>query len=184
MSDRLVSERQSATHPSRLPWLLLISAVILLLDRLSKVWVTQHIELGHAIPVIPRVFRITHVLNDGAAFSLFADSATPEHVRWALIAFSTAAALAVLIALLRMGRNFTLTTLALALVLGGAIGNDYDRIRYASVVDFLEVHIVHYHWPDFNVADSAIVVGACLLLLDALIPRKTAANLNETAPAE
>ncbi len=157
---------------SRLPWLLLISVVVLALDRWSKVWVTAHIEIGHAIPVIPGFFRITHVLNDGAAFSLFADSASPEHVRWGLIAFSSIAVLAVLIALIRLGRSFTLTTVALALVLGGALGNDYDRIRYASVVDFLEVHIIHYHWPDFNVADSAIVVGACLLFLDALVPRR------------
>jgi len=146
----------NAGKPSRLPWLLLISVVVIALDRWSKLWVSKHIELGQAIPVIPKVFRITHVLNDGAAFSLFADSASPEHVRWGLIAFSTLAAL------------------ALALVLGGAVGNDYDRIRFASVVDFLEVHIVHYHWPDFNVADSAIVVGACLLLLDALLPKKHA----------
>ena len=162
----------SETRGSRLPWLLLISIVVIALDRWSKVWVTRHIELGSAIPVIPKVFRITHVLNDGAAFSLFADAASPEHVRWVLIGFSTLAALAVLIALIKMGRQFTLTTTALALVLGGAIGNDYDRIRFASVVDFLEVHIVHYHWPDFNVADSAIVVGACLLLLDAVLPKK------------
>jgi signal peptidase II len=161
---------------SRLLWLLLISALVIISDRLSKIWITRHIELGHAITVIPRVFRITHVLNDGAAFSLFADSATPEHVRWALIAFSTVAALAVLIVLLRMGRSFTLTTLALSLVLGGAVGNDYDRIRFASVVDFLEVHIFSYHWPDFNVADSAIVTGACLLLLDALLPKKKSAD--------
>lgn len=157
---------------SRLPLLLLISAAVVALDRWSKLWVKQHVELAQAITVIPKVFRITHVLNDGAAFSLFADSASPEHVRWGLIAFSTAAALAVLIALIKMGRHFTLTTLALALVLGGAIGNDYDRIRYASVIDFLEVHIFSYHWPDFNIADSAIVTGACLLLLDALWPRK------------
>jgi signal peptidase II len=161
---------------SSLPWLLLISALVIVLDRLSKIWITRHVELGHAITVIPKVFRITHVLNDGAAFSLFADSATPEHVRWALIAFSTLAALAVLIVLLRMGRSFTLTTLALSLVLGGAVGNDYDRIRFASVVDFLEVHIFSYHWPDFNVADSAIVTGACLLLLDALLPKKKSAD--------
>jgi signal peptidase II len=164
----------NAGKPSRLPWLLLISVVVIALDRWSKLWVSKHIELGQAIPVIPKVFRITHVLNDGAAFSLFADSASPEHVRWGLIAFSTLAALAVLVALIKMGREITLTTLALALVLGGAVGNDYDRIRFASVVDFLEVHIVHYHWPDFNVADSAIVVGACLLLLDALLPKKHA----------
>ena len=158
---------------SRLPWLLLISALVVALDRWSKWWVTRHVELGSAIPVIPRVFRITHVLNDGAAFSLFADAASPQHVRWMLIGFSTLAAAAVLIALVKMGRAFTLTTVALALVLGGAIGNDYDRIRFASVVDFLEVHIVHYHWPDFNVADSAIVAGACLLLLDALVTKKS-----------
>jgi signal peptidase II len=157
---------------SRLPWLLLISVAVLALDRWTKTWITHHIELGHGIPVIRGVFRITHVLNDGAAFSLFSESASPEHVRWALIAFSTLAALAVLIVLIKIGRRFTLSTVALALVLGGAIGNDYDRIRFASVVDFLEVHIVHYHWPDFNVADSAIVTGACLLLLDSLIPRK------------
>lgn len=162
---------------SRLPWLILISIAVIALDRWSKTWIGNHVELGHAIPVIPKVFRITHVLNDGAAFSLFADSASPEHVRWALITFSTAAVLAVLIALIKMGRRFTLTTLALALILGGAIGNDYDRIRFASVVDFLEVHIFSYHWPDFNVADSAIVVGACLLLLDALWPKQHTSEL-------
>jgi signal peptidase II len=159
---------------SKLPWLLLISVVVIVLDRWSKTWISHHLEIGQTIPVIPKVFRITHVLNDGAAFSLFADSASPEHVRWALIGFSTLAALAVLVALVKMGSRFTLTTLALALVFGGAVGNDYDRIRFASVVDFLEVHIIHYHWPDFNVADSAIVVGACLLLLDALLPKRHA----------
>ena len=159
-----------------MPWLLLISLVVVALDRWSKAWVTRHVELGSAIPVIPKVFRITHVLNDGAAFSLFSDSASPEHVRWVLIGFSTLAAVAVLIALVKMGRVFTLTTVALALVLGGAIGNDYDRIRFASVVDFLEVHIVHYHWPDFNVADSAIVVGGILLFWDALFGGKEQAD--------
>jgi len=158
---------------SRLPWLLLISAAVLMLDQFSKRWVTANVEIGQAISVIPKFFRITHVLNDGAAFSLFADSASPERVRWVLISFSTAAAVAVLIALLKLGQRFTLTTLALALVLGGAVGKDYDRIRFASVVDFLEVHIIHYHWPDFNIADSAIVVGACLLMLDAILPKKT-----------
>jgi signal peptidase II len=147
--------------------LLAFSAVLILLDRLTKNWVTQHIEIGNAIPVIPRVFRITHVLNSGAAFSLFADSLTPERVRGMLIAFSLLAAVAVFLALLKMGRRLTLTTVALALILAGAIGNLYDRVRFASVVDFLEIHILSYHWPDFNVADSAIVVGGILLMLDA-----------------
>ena len=165
---------------SRVPWLLLISVVVIALDRWSKVWITNNVEIGTAITVIPKFFRITHVLNEGAAFSLFADSASPEQVRWGLIGFSTLAALAVLVALFRMGRRLTLTTLALALVLGGAVGNDYDRIRFASVVDFLEVHIFSYHWPDFNVADSAIVVGACLLFLDALLPKKKSVGPTET----
>jgi signal peptidase II len=178
-SGRRRGDRLSDKNSSRLPWLLLISILVIVLDRWSKSGFTITLNWVTRFPVIPNVFRITHVLNDGAAFSLFADSASPEHVRWGLIAFSTLAALAVLIALVKMGRNFTLTTLALALVLGGAIGNDYDRIRFASVIDFLEVHIVRYHWPDFNVADSAIVVGACLLLLDALWPKKQAANLEQ-----
>ena len=162
----------SAGRTRRLPWLLAITALVIVLDRLTKNWVRGHIELGQAIPVISKVFRISHVLNDGAAFSLFADSASPDHIRWGLIAFSSVAALAILIALVRTGTRFTLTTVSLAMILGGALGNDYDRIRFASVIDFLEVHIFSYHWPDFNIADSAIVVGACLLMLDVLLPEK------------
>jgi signal peptidase II len=162
--------------PRRLPWLLLISAVVIFLDRLTKTWVTARIPLGGAIPLIPGVLRITHWTNEGAAFSLFADSASPHAVRWALIAFSLLAALVVLVVLVRMGERFTLTTFSLALVFAGALGNVHDRIAYGSVVDFIEVHIFSYHWPDFNVADSAIVTGACLLLLDSLLPKNTSVD--------
>jgi signal peptidase II len=144
-----------------------LSAIWILLDRITKNWVTEHIVIGNSIPIIPHVFSISHVLNSGAAFSLFADSISPERVRLMLIAFSVLAALVVVVLLLKLGRQLTLTTLALALILGGAIGNLYDRVRFASVVDFLEVHIFSYHWPDFNLADSAIVVGGILLMLDA-----------------
>lgn len=160
--------------PRRLPWLLLISALILLADRLTKIWVGEHILMGGAIPVIPHVLRITHWTNDGAAFSIFADSASPHVVRWGLIGFSLLAALVVLVAMIKMGNRFTLTTVALAFVFAGAVGNVHDRILYGSVVDFIEVHIFSYHWPDFNIADSAIVTGACMLLLDSLLPKKTA----------
>jgi signal peptidase II len=158
--------------PRRLPWLLLISAVILAVDRATKIWIASHIGIGDAIPVIPRVLRLTHWLNDGAAFSLFADTASPHTVRWALIVFTCIAAMAVLVALIRLGSRITLATVALALILGGAAGNVHDRIAYGSVVDFIEVHIFSYHWPDFNVADSAIVTGACLLLLDSLLQKR------------
>ncbi len=160
--------------PRRLPWLLLLSAVIVAADRLSKIWVGAHIRLGGAIPIIPNILRITHWTNEGAAFSLFADSTSPNTVRWGLVGFTLVAGLGVFIALLRLGNRITLVTIALALILGGAIGNVHDRIAYGSVVDFIEVHIFSYHWPDFNVADSSIVTGACLLFLDSLLPRKTA----------
>ena len=165
--------------PRRLPWLLTISALIILADRFTKVWVENHIPMGGAIPVIPRVLRITHWTNEGAAFSLFAGSASPQLVRWVLVAFALVLALAVLIALVRLGSRFTLTTVALALIFAGALGNVHDRILYGSVVDFIEVHIFAYHWPDFNVADSSVVTGACLLLLDSLLPKKHAATNTE-----
>jgi signal peptidase II len=158
--------------PKRLPWLLLISAAVFIADRWTKTWVAGHVRLGGAIPIIPKVLRITHWTNEGAAFSLFADSASPHAVRIALIAFTLLAAVVVFIALLRLGSRITLATLALALILGGAIGNVHDRIAYGSVIDFIEVHIFTYHWPDFNVADSSIVIGACLLFLDSLLPRR------------
>jgi signal peptidase II len=158
--------------PRRLPWLLLISAAVIVADRITKTWVSGHIQIGQVIPVIPHVLGISHWLNEGAAFSLFADSTSPDKVRWGLIAFTLIAAVAVFGALIRLGSGITLTTVALALILGGAIGNVHDRIAYGSVVDFIEVHIFSYHWPDFNVADSSIVVGACLLLLDSLRPQR------------
>ena len=160
------------SYPTRLPWLLLISAAIFAADRWTKTWVAAHIAIGGAIPVVPGFLRITHWLNEGAAFSLFADTASPRAVRVALIVFTCIAATAVLIAIVRLGNRITLTTIALALILGGALGNVHDRIQYGSVIDFIEVHIFSYHWPDFNVADSAIVTGACLLLLDSLLPRR------------
>jgi signal peptidase II len=159
------------TAPRRLHWLLGISALILLADRFSKMWIDEHVPMGAAIPIIPRVLRITHWTNDGAAFSLFADSASPGTVRWVLIGFSLLAAVVVLAAMIRLGNRLTLTTVALALVFAGALGNVHDRIAYGSVIDFIEVHIFSYHFPDFNVADSSIVTGACMLMLDSLLPK-------------
>ena len=165
-----VSEKTSHTTDKR-PLLLLIAALVVVCDRLSKLWIIHHVRPGHGIVVIPRVFRLTHVLNTGAAFSLFADSLSPLAVRDSLIAFSVVAVLIVFALLWRASRDLTLTGVALALILGGAFGNLYDRLVYSYVVDFLEVHIIHYHWPDFNVADSCIVIGACLLLIEIFRPQ-------------
>ena len=169
--------------PRKLPWLLLISAAVIIGDRITKALVSTHVFMGDAITVIPGFLRITHWLNEGAAFSLFADSGSPNAVRWGLIAFSALAVIAVLIALIRLGSRISPVTVSLALVLGGALGNLYDRVRYGSVVDFIEVHIFGYHWPDFNVADSSIVVGACLLLLDSLLSGKSEASASHDEAA-
>jgi len=166
----------SFRFPKRLPWLLLVSTLVVLADRLTKIWIEAHVRIGGAIPVIPRVLRITHWTNEGAAFSLFAETASPHLVRWALVGFASLAALVVLIVLVRMGHRITLVTVALALILGGALGNLHDRVLYGSVVDFIEVHIFSYHWPDFNVADSSVVTGACLLLLDSLLPKRNSST--------
>ena len=131
------------------------------------------LPLGGEHVVIPKVFWISHVLNTGAAFSLFGDTASPERVRWLLVGFSLIAAVIIGIVLLRIGRRITATTFGLALILGGAIGNVYDRIRTGAVIDFLEVHIVHYHWPDFNLADSCIVIGGILLVLHSLVAARS-----------
>jgi signal peptidase II len=174
----------SFTVPRRLHWLLLISAAIIFADRLTKTIVAERISLGDGITVVPHFLRITHWLNEGAAFSLFADSASPNTVRWGLIAFSALAATAVFVAMIRLGSQLTLTTGALALVFGGALGNLHDRIAYGSVVDFIEVHIFGYHWPDFNVADSAIVTGACLLLLDSLLSKEEQSSATPNEPVQ
>jgi signal peptidase II len=150
---------------------LAIAAVVVILDRITKRIVTQQLPNGQAHTVIPGIFRITDVHNTGAAFSMFAESASPTTVRNILIAFSVLAVIVLLAMLWRAGRVLSLSSIALALILGGAFGNLYDRVRYSYVVDFLEVHIGSYHWPDFNVADSCIVIGACLLLIEIFRPQ-------------
>ena len=167
-------------RPDARPWLLLISMVVVLIDRLSKIAVAKHITMGSGKVIIPKVFRITHVLNTGAAFSMFAESASPLAVRIGLIVFSVVAALAVLFMLVRYGKYWSVASVGFALVLGGAVGNLYDRAVLHYVLDFLEVHIGTYHWPDFNVADSAISVGAVLLLVEMIWPSETSDRAGES----
>ncbi len=125
---RTRNEPRSSARDRR-AWILSISAIVILIDRLTKYWVSHHIEEGDAIVVIRRVFRITHVRNPGAAFSMFTESTRPEVVRWVLSGFSILAAAVVVFAILRFGRRMTPTMLALALILGGTIGNLWDRLR-------------------------------------------------------
>ena len=143
---------------------LLIALAVLLLDRITKWAIAQTIPLEDTINIIPGFFRLTHLENTGAAFSLFADSSSPFRTTL-LIAFSAAALSVVSVLLWKERRVFHSGTLALSLILGGAVGNLWDRIANGKVTDFLDFYIGIHHWPPFNIADSAIVVGALLLFM-------------------
>ena len=155
----------------------LIALIVVLLDRWSKRLVATRIAMYTHIQIIPGFFRITHTENTGAAFSLFADS--PSHWKTALlIGFSVVAMIVVSILLWRQACTLTMTGIALSLILGGAVGNLWDRVASGRVVDFLLFYVKQYQWPVFNLADSAIVVGASLLVLEIMFGhQKTTANL-------
>ena len=152
-------------------YVLLIAGVVLALDRLSKWIISTTIPLYGNIPVIPGFFKLTHVTNGGAAFGLFSDS--PSELRIVFLIFFSLLALAVVLALLwRHTQGLNSTAFALSLILGGALGNLWDRVLSGHVVDFLEFYIGQYVWPDFNIADSAIVVGAAILMVEILFAPK------------
>jgi signal peptidase II len=154
----------------------LVSAVVILGDRLTKLFIARHVELNFgSVQVIPNFFSITHVENTGAAFSLFADWSPKVRIPL-LVGFSTAAMVVVCYLLWKSATKFTATGLALAFILGGAIGNLYDRILFGRVTDFLHFYIGSHMWPDFNLADSAIVCGATLLFIDLIFGSNTAST--------
>lgn len=151
----------------------LIIVVIFLLDRWTKHLVARRIRLYAHIQVIPGFFRLTHTENTGAAFSLFADSNAPWKTGL-LIAFSAVALIVVSVLLWKNNHAHIATGVGLSLIMGGALGNLWDRLAHGRVVDFLLLYVKHYQWPVFNLADSAIVVGAGLLILEILFHKSSA----------
>jgi signal peptidase II len=156
-------------------WLVL-SAVVVLADQLSKSYIAQHFGEFEFITVLP-ILEITRMHNVGAAFSFLASASGWQ--RWVFIGLAGVVSLGIMVWLLRLRRGaHSLLACGLALVLGGALGNVIDRIRLGHVIDFIHFHWDRAYFPAFNVADSAITVGAACLLLDALLEgrRKTDAN--------
>ena len=139
-----------------------IALVVVLLDQLSKIMMSQLLVYGQSEPVTS-YFNLVMVYNKGAAFSFLADQPG-----WQRYFFTGVSVIASLFILWMLKRNPTqrLFCWSLALILGGAIGNLIDRIAYGHVIDFLDFHVRGWHWPAFNVADSAITVGAILFVLD------------------
>jgi signal peptidase II len=150
-----------------------IALIVVCLDRVTKLTVEKDISLHDGIQVIPGFFRLTHVENRGAAFGLFADSPGQWKIAM-LVLFSIVALIVVLALLWRNSHAMTSTGIGLALILGGAVGNLWDRLLNGRVVDFLLFYVGQYQWPAFNVADSAIVCGAGLLVIEILFAKTPA----------
>lgn len=153
--------------PRFLTWLAL-AAIVLIVDQLTKYLVTQALGLHEVVPVTP-FFNLVLVYNTGAAFSFLADASG-----WQKMFFITIGIIASvwIVYLLRKHAHEKLFSAALSLVLAGALGNVIDRLLFGAVTDFLDFHAFGWHWPAFNVADSAITCGAALLIWDGFRPRR------------
>ncbi len=146
----------------KLKWLWL-AAFSLGLDQASKIAIDKSFQLYESIGVMP-FFNLTYVHNTGAAFSFLSEAGGWQ--RWFFAALAIIMSTIMTIWLSRLKENETLLAVALSLILGGAIGNLIDRLFYGYVIDFLDVYYGTYHWPAFNIADSAITIGVALMLVD------------------
>ena len=158
----------SSKIPGQLVWLWL-SAVVIVLDQITKHMIVDRFSLYERLDVFPH-FNLTLAYNSGAAFSFLADAGGWQ--RWFFTAIAVGASVMILICLARLTKAETLQGVALSLILGGALGNFYDRLVLGHVVDFLDFYWGDYHFPAFNIADTAITIGAGLILLDMLLGAK------------
>lgn len=142
----------------------LLAAIIIALDQWTKKLVLNNMELGESIPLIADVFHLTSHRNMGAAFGIL------QNQRWLFIIITIAVVIGIVYSLIRIGKTQPRVSLALSLVLGGAIGNFIDRVSTGQVVDFLDFTLINF--PIFNVADMGITIGVGILLLDVLLDGK------------
>ena len=138
---------------------------IVLLDQFLKAYIGATMNLHESIPIIEGYFNITYVKNPGAAFGFLANSA-PEFRSLFLISVTVIAIVLILYFISKNTAKEVFLTFSLSLILGGAVGNLIDRIRFGEVTDYLDFYISSYHWPAFNVADSAISLGALVLVVE------------------
>ena len=145
-----------------LKWLWL-AVLALLLDQASKLTVANTMQLYQSIELIP-FFKLTYVHNTGAAFSFLSQAGGWQ--RWFFSGLAVAISIVITVWITRLQKHEYLLAAALSLILGGAVGNLIDRLLYGYVIDFLDVYYNTYHWPAFNIADSAITIGVGLMLLE------------------
>jgi signal peptidase II len=153
----------SGSRSTLTPWLG-IAAIVVLLDQITKIAVTKWFVYGESRPVTS-FFNLVLAYNKGAAFSFLAAESGWQRYLFTAIAV---AAVVFIIYLLKRHAGQRLFSWALALILGGAVGNVIDRVLYGHVIDFLDFHVNNWHWPAFNIADSAICVGAAMFIYDEL----------------
>ena len=147
-----------------LKWLWL-SVLVIIFDQVTKYMVTDSLYLYQSIPILPSL-NLVLAHNTGAAFSFLSDAGGWQ--RWFFVTLAIIVSIVIVVWITRLQLNEKRLAVALSLVLGGAIGNVWDRIAHGYVVDFIDIYYGSWHWPAFNVADSAICVGATLLIIDAL----------------
>ncbi len=140
----------------------LVTVISLILDQLSKIYIDSSFVIGESHQVISNFFHITYVRNPGAAFGMLSDSAIRIPF---FLSISVIAVIAILWYVRKVAAEKQWQLVALGLILSGALGNFIDRARLGEVIDFLDVHWYNYHWPAFNVADSAICVGVAIMLI-------------------
>lgn len=146
-----------------------LALLVIVLDQISKYWVSAELVYGEPV-IFTSFFNFTLQYNTGAAFSFLSDAGGWQRWFFTIIALVVSVVLVVWIA--RIAAQKTLETFALAMILGGAIGNVYDRIMFGHVIDFIVVHYQDYYWPAFNLADSAITLGAVLLIADMMFSKE------------
>ena len=153
--------------------LALLGVTVIVVDQMTKLWIMQTMRLHESIPIVPNLFSLTYIRNPGAAFGLLAGSSNA--FRTVFFGMTSLFALALLgTILVRLPEKDWIGQLSIAGILGGAIGNLIDRLRFGEVIDFLDVYLESYHWPAFNVADSAISVGVVCLIIHFALERKDA----------
>ncbi|MBT8329861.1 MAG: signal peptidase II [Desulfofustis sp.] len=153
----------------------IILLVLLGLDQLSKYLILSLLDLYEVRPLIPGFFNLVYVTNKGAAFSMFASVDSPLR-HYFFVTVNSAAFLGLTIAAWKMSGQHLLYRVSFAMIGAGAVGNLIDRLRFGAVIDFLDFYVGSYHWPAFNVADSAIFVGVALLFVMNVIEMKKEKN--------
>ena len=144
-----------------------VTALVVTLDQATKVAVDSLLQLHESRNVLAGLVQLTYVRNRGAAFGVFSEAQLP-YQSWLFAAVSVVALVAIAVYGWKLPASSQLPRLALALIIGGALGNLFDRVRLGYVIDFLDVYWGRHHWPAFNVADSSITIGVALLVIDML----------------